>query len=94
MIHPAQRLRLHIAIASDTRTRRITQQEENRPMSRPSLSQPFAFALALAIATLGATCALPAYAQAWPAKPIRFIVPFAAGGVADVVTRAVTPRLS
>ncbi len=51
-------------------------------------------ALALAIAALGATCALPAFAQAWPAKPIRFIVPFAAGGVADVVTRAVTPRLS
>jgi tripartite-type tricarboxylate transporter receptor subunit TctC len=37
---------------------------------------------------------LPVFAQSWPAKPIRFIVPFAAGGVADVVTRAVTPRLS
>jgi tripartite-type tricarboxylate transporter receptor subunit TctC len=37
---------------------------------------------------------LPALAQAWPAKPIRFIVPFAAGGVTDVVARAITPRLS
>ncbi|MFN9122655.1 MAG: tripartite tricarboxylate transporter substrate binding protein [bacterium] len=55
---------------------------------------PLSRSVALAIATLGATCALPAFAQTWPAKPIRFIVPFAAGGVADVVTRAVTPRLS
>ena len=35
-----------------------------------------------------------AAAQAWPSKPIKFIVPFAAGGVADVVTRVVTPKLS
>lgn len=35
-----------------------------------------------------------ALAQPWPNKPIKFIVPFAAGGVADVVTRAVTPKLS
>ena len=35
-----------------------------------------------------------AVAQAWPSKPVRFIVPFAAGGVADVITRAVTPKLS
>jgi tripartite-type tricarboxylate transporter receptor subunit TctC len=48
---------------------------------------------ALALA-LGTTLSLGASAQAWPNKPIRFIVPFAAGGVADVVTRAVTPRLS
>ena len=34
-----------------------------------------------------------ACAQAWPSKPIKFIVPFAAGGVADVVTRAVAPKL-
>lgn len=50
--------------------------------------------LLLAAATAGALLSLPALAQSWPAKPLRFIVPFAAGGVADVVTRAVTPRLS
>ena len=50
--------------------------------------------LVLSVATAGALLGLPALAQSWPAKPIRFIVPFAAGGVADVVTRAVTPRLS
>ena len=58
-------------------------------MSRSSLHRMFA-AAACVLAALG----LDAHAQAWPNKPIRFIVPFAAGGVADVVTRAVTPKLS
>lgn len=40
--------------------------------------------------------ALPcvALAQAYPTKPIRLIVPFAPGGVADVVGRTLTPRLA
>jgi tripartite-type tricarboxylate transporter receptor subunit TctC len=42
----------------------------------------------------GLSLSFGASAQPWPNKPIRFIVPFAAGGVADVVTRAVTPKLS
>ena len=36
----------------------------------------------------------PAQAQAWPAKPIRVIVPFVAGGGVDVLTRAVAAELS
>jgi tripartite-type tricarboxylate transporter receptor subunit TctC len=35
-----------------------------------------------------------ASAQAWPAKPIKIIIPFAAGGVTDVVIRAITPKLT
>ena len=35
-----------------------------------------------------------ALAQAFPAKPIRMIVPYAAGGSADTVARAVGNRLS
>ena len=46
------------------------------------------------LAALGLCMSLAASAQPWPNKPIKFIVPFAAGGVADVVTRAVTPKLS
>ena len=33
-------------------------------------------------------------ADAWPAKPIRYIVPFAAGGLADAVARVIGPPLS
>ncbi|MEI6722616.1 MAG: tripartite tricarboxylate transporter substrate-binding protein, partial [Betaproteobacteria bacterium] len=35
-----------------------------------------------------------AAAQAWPAKPIRWIVPFSAGGPADVIARIVSPKLA
>lgn len=43
-------------------------------------------------AALGAATALAstrgAVAQAWPNKPIRILVPFPAGGIVDIVTRA------
>ena len=35
-----------------------------------------------------------AAAQNWPAKPIRFIVPFAAAGSTDLVARVIAERLS
>jgi tripartite-type tricarboxylate transporter receptor subunit TctC len=34
------------------------------------------------------------HAQSWPARPVKVIVPYAAGGVVDVQTRAVTIRLA
>lgn len=38
---------------------------------------------------------LPLRAQgAWPARPIRLIVPFAAGGAADSAARTLTPRMT
>ena len=33
-------------------------------------------------------------AQAWPSKPIRFIVPFPPGGSSDLISRAIAPRLT
>jgi tripartite-type tricarboxylate transporter receptor subunit TctC len=38
--------------------------------------------------------AAPAHAQAYPGRPIRMIVPFAAGGILDIVARAVGERLN
>src|SRR5690349_22582023 len=35
-----------------------------------------------------------AAAQSWPAKPIRYIVPFPPGGSSDLISRAIAPRLS
>jgi tripartite-type tricarboxylate transporter receptor subunit TctC len=37
---------------------------------------------------------MDASAQAYPAKPIRYIVPFPAGGGQDLVVRALAPRMS
>ncbi|HWA37051.1 MAG TPA: tripartite tricarboxylate transporter substrate binding protein [Burkholderiales bacterium] len=35
-----------------------------------------------------------AAAQAWPSKPIRYIIPFPPGGSSDLMSRAIGPRLS
>jgi tripartite-type tricarboxylate transporter receptor subunit TctC len=44
------------------------------------------------IAAAGASVASSAYAQQYPAKPIRLIVPFVAGGTADVLSRVLAQR--
>src|SRR5687767_9429151 len=50
--------------------------------------------LFLSLAILGATSLVPAVAQTFPAKPIRIVVPVAAGGNLDLVTRNVAQRLT
>lgn len=45
-------------------------------------------------ALLGAALSLNAFAQGYPEKAVRVIVPFPAGGAADIVARHFTTRLS
>jgi tripartite-type tricarboxylate transporter receptor subunit TctC len=39
------------------------------------------------------TAPLAVQAQTWPAKPLRWIVPYTGGGITDVVTRVVTQKM-
>ncbi|HEV7394026.1 MAG TPA: tripartite tricarboxylate transporter substrate binding protein [Burkholderiales bacterium] len=38
--------------------------------------------------------ACPAYSQPYPNRPLRLIIPMAAGGATDIVIRTITPRMS
>ena len=52
------------------------------------------FTRAAALAVLSLFAAPAALAQAWPAKPVKVIVPAAAGGGIDMVARITTEKLS
>ena len=51
-------------------------------------------ALRTLLAIALAACALGAHAQPYPARPIRIVVPYAAGGAVDVVARTVGQPLA
>ncbi|MCE2949332.1 MAG: tripartite tricarboxylate transporter substrate binding protein [bacterium] len=71
-----------------------------RPRSVPS-TRPLRGALpAGVLACVVALCTTPALGQtpkggeAWPARPVRFIVPFAPGAANDLIARALSSKLS
>jgi tripartite-type tricarboxylate transporter receptor subunit TctC len=47
-----------------------------------------------AVALIAAALACAAQAQTYPGKPIRIIVPYAAGGTSDILARQIGPKLT
>jgi len=56
--------------------------------------QFFKIALAASVATILACGSTLVHAQAWPNKPIRWIVPYTPGGITDNATRMVAQKVS
>jgi len=53
----------------------------------------FRFASALGVVAVAAAVGAPAGAQGFPNRPVRIVVPFAAGGGVDILTRTLAQHL-
>jgi tripartite-type tricarboxylate transporter receptor subunit TctC len=76
---------------SKSRTAQRTGPGAPRQAARSAAASAVAGFAVLAVTGLAA---VPAQAQSWPAKPLRVVIGFAAGGSVDLVTRLLTPKLA
>ena len=60
-------------------------------LRRPSLASRTIAAAATALVTLVSGAA---FAQSWPARPVRVVVPFPPGNASDIMARAISDRFS
>lgn len=75
-------------------TMKLSRAAARTPLAPASLRQARRGLLGtLAVAAAALLAPLGAQAQAFPDKPLRLVVPFAAGGAADVVGRAIADQL-
>ena len=52
------------------------------------------FTRSIAVALATSLLAMSCFAQQYPSKPIRLLVPFGPGGVGDITSRAVMQKIS
>src|SRR4249920_1480792 len=50
--------------------------------------------VAVVLGIVAGVVAAQTYAQVWPAKPIKWIVPFAPGGTTDILARTIGEKLA
>lgn len=65
----------------------------NRRRAAVTGANPMIATVALLAAIIAAATPAPAWAQAWPSKPIKLVVPYPPGGNVDVAARIVAPGL-
>ena len=63
-------------------------------VSKIVVSKIAASKISALLAAVTLASAVPAIAQSWPTKPVRFVIPYAPGGIADIAARIIGAKLT